>query len=67
MESAPSSEAKVPIGFSFAGLACGIKVKRRDLGLLISEVPAAAAGCFTTSTTRAASVRRGAAMLPREG
>ncbi len=67
MESAPSSDAKVPIGFSFAGSACGIKVKRRDLGLVLSEVPAAAAGCFTTSATRAASVRRGAAMLPREG
>lgn len=67
MESAPSSDAKVPIGYSFAGIACGIKVKRRDLGLLLSEVPASAAGCFTVSETRAASVRRSEALLPRAG
>lgn len=67
MESAPSSDGKVPMGFSFAGMACGIKVKRRDLGLLLSEVPASAAGCFSTSETRAASVRRSASLLPRSG
>ncbi len=55
------------MGYSFAGIAAGIKVKRRDLGLILSEVPAAAAGCFTRSATRAASVRRAESLLPKEG
>jgi acetylglutamate kinase len=58
---------KVPLGFSFAGIAAGIKVKRKDLALILSAAPAAAAGCFTRSETRAASVRRGERLLPCGG
>lgn len=53
-----------PLGFSFAGLCAGIKVRRRDLGLVVSSRPAVAAGCFTTSRGRAASVAWSAARVP---
>ena len=56
---------KVPVGFSFAGGAAGIKVKKRDLALILSEVPAVAAGCFTQSKSRAASIEWNAARVPR--
>ena len=54
---AASSEPKIPHGFTFAGIPAGIKVKRSDLMLIASEAPATAAGCFTRSKTRAASVK----------
>jgi acetylglutamate kinase len=57
---------KTPLGFSFSGIHAGLKVKRRDLGLVFSEVPAAAAGCLTQSKVRAPSVEWNAARLPRE-
>jgi acetylglutamate kinase len=57
-------ELRIPLGYSFAGMACGIKVKRRDLALLLSHAPASVAGRLTTSLTRAASVRRNALWLP---
>ena len=57
-------ELRIPLGYSFAGMACGIKVKRRDLALVLSHAPASVAGRLTTSLTRAASVRRNALRLP---
>lgn len=45
-----------PRGFSFAGVRCGLKNKRNDLGLIVSETPARAAGVFTTNNVRAACV-----------
>ncbi len=56
---------KTPLGFTYAGIAAGIKVKRRDLSLVFSSVPATAAGCFTRSRTRSASVDWCAARVPR--
>ncbi len=56
---------KIPLGFSFAGVASGIKVKRPDLALVLSELPAVAAGCFTQSKSRAACVDWNATRLPR--
>ena len=56
---------KIPLGFSFAGVAAGIKVKRPDLALVLSELPAVAAGCFTRSKSRAACVDWNVARLPR--
>ena len=38
-----------PIGFKAAGMHCGIKHKKNDLALLVSEVPASVAGVFTTN------------------
>ncbi|MDI1430818.1 bifunctional glutamate N-acetyltransferase/amino-acid acetyltransferase ArgJ [Polyangium sorediatum] len=57
---------KIPLGFSFAGASAGIKVKRSDLALVLSEVPAVAAGCFTRSKSRAACVDWNVARLPRK-
>ena len=44
-------------GFRFAGVSCGIKKsKKKDLALIVSEVPALAAGVFTTNRVKAAPV-----------
>jgi glutamate N-acetyltransferase/amino-acid N-acetyltransferase len=43
-----------PKGFQAGGLHCGIKRKRLDLGWIYSEVPAAAAGVYTTNLFQAA-------------
>jgi glutamate N-acetyltransferase / amino-acid N-acetyltransferase len=44
-------------GFRAAGIHCGIKREKADLALLVSEVPASAAGVFTTNKVKAAPVR----------
>jgi glutamate N-acetyltransferase/amino-acid N-acetyltransferase len=46
-------------GFRFAGLHCGIRPdpQRRDLALLVSDVPSSASGVFTQNRVRAAPVR----------
>jgi glutamate N-acetyltransferase/amino-acid N-acetyltransferase len=49
--------ATSPKGFRAAGIHCGIKRERPDLALLVSEVPASAAGVFTTNKVKAAPVR----------
>jgi glutamate N-acetyltransferase/amino-acid N-acetyltransferase len=48
--------SQIPRGFSFASAACGLKKSGLDLGLLVSEVPAAAAAVFTTNQVEAAPV-----------
>ncbi|MDZ7642291.1 MAG: bifunctional glutamate N-acetyltransferase/amino-acid acetyltransferase ArgJ [Desulfurivibrio sp.] len=51
-------------GFKAAAVKAGIRGKERlDLGLLVSEVPAAAAGVFTTNRVKAAPVLLGAERL----
>ena len=47
-----------PKGFRAGGVACGIKASstKRDLALIYSESPCAAAGVFTTNRVKAASV-----------
>ena len=42
-----------PQGFQTAGVYCGIKRKRKDLCLIVSDVEAAAAGVFTTNQVQA--------------
>src|SRR5262249_13346853 len=44
---------KTPLGFRYAGVHAGLKPVRRDVALITSEVPAAAAGCFTTNLAKA--------------
>ena len=52
-----AGDFQVP-GFSFAGVSAGLKKDGiRDLGLIYSEVPAQAAGLFTTNRVKAAPVR----------
>ena len=53
---APLSASDVPRGFTFAAMHCGLKRSRLDLGILISETPAAAAAVFTTNQIAAAPV-----------
>jgi glutamate N-acetyltransferase/amino-acid N-acetyltransferase len=56
-------------GFRFAGLHCGIRPdpERRDLALVVSDGPAAAAGVFTQNRVRAAPVRVCQERLPADG
>jgi glutamate N-acetyltransferase / amino-acid N-acetyltransferase len=44
-------------GFRAAGIHCGVKREKPDLALVVSEVPASAAGVFTTNKVKAAPVR----------
>jgi glutamate N-acetyltransferase/amino-acid N-acetyltransferase len=55
-------------GYRYAGLHCGIRPdrSRRDLALLISDVPASAAGVFTRNRVRAAPVRVCQERLPAD-
>lgn len=48
----------IPEGFSFAGIACGIakKKRKRDLGIIFSDVPARTTAVFTTNKVKAAPV-----------
>jgi glutamate N-acetyltransferase/amino-acid N-acetyltransferase len=43
------SASDIPRGFTFAATHCGLKKTRLDLGILVSDVPAAAAAAFTTN------------------
>jgi acetylglutamate kinase len=58
---------KIPKGFRFGGIACGLKPSRRDLALVVSDHPAAAAGVFTKNRAAAAPVQDARARVPAEG
>ena len=55
---------KTPRGFAYAGVNAGIKSVRKDMALVYSEAPCAAAGCFTVNKAKAAPVRDAEARLP---
>jgi len=60
----------VPKGFKFGATAAGVKQAgppRRDLALILSEVPCSAAGVFTVNRMRAAACEYGAGRLPASG
>lgn len=63
--SARLSASDVPRGFAFAATHCGLKRSRLDLGILISETPAAAAAVFTTNRVVAAPVLASRAHLQK--
>jgi glutamate N-acetyltransferase / amino-acid N-acetyltransferase len=46
----------VPRGFSFSSAHCGLKKRKADLALFVSESPASAAAVFTTNCVQAAPV-----------
>lgn len=52
----PVPAAVLPRGFRFGAAACGLKKSGLDLGLIVSEVPSAAACLFTTNRAKAAPV-----------
>ncbi len=56
-----------PKGFLASGIHSGIKKARKDLALVFSEVPARAAGIFTTSKVQAAPVLVCKQQLKRSG
>jgi len=49
----PEAKITSPLGFSAAGIHCGIKRKRKDLGLIVCSVPAVAAAVYTTNAFQA--------------
>ena len=56
---------RVP-GFRFAGVACGVKESRRkDLALIVSERPAAAAALFTNNRIKSPSIVSGRRRMAR--
>lgn len=57
---------KLPIGFRYAGVACGIKPHRPDLALVVSDCDAACAGAFTVNRAKAAPVVDAEGRLPAE-
>jgi acetylglutamate kinase len=58
---------RIPKGFRFSGVASGVKPQRRDLALVVSDVPAAAAGVFTVNRAAAAPVLDARDRVPAEG
>jgi len=53
----PAMSSTAPLGFKAAGVTCGIKASGKpDLGLLVCDVPATVAGCFTQNNVKAAPV-----------
>lgn len=45
-----------PQGFLAAGMYCGIRKAKKDIAMIVSEVPAAVAGVFTLNKTQAAPI-----------
>jgi glutamate N-acetyltransferase/amino-acid N-acetyltransferase len=52
-----SGNVTTPKGFQAGGIHCGLKYKKLDLGWLYSEVPAEAAGVYTTNLFKAAPIQ----------
>lgn len=54
----PEGSVATPKGFKAGGLHCGLKkTTRHDLGAIVCEVPAAAAGVYTTNVFQAAPIQ----------
>lgn len=56
----------LPKGFLASGVNCGVRRYRPDIGLLISEIPAVAAGVFTLNECKAAPVKYSSKLLPSD-
>ena len=57
MKKISSKHIVSPKGFTAAGVHCGIKQEKKDLAILVSEVPASVAGVFTTNAVQAAPLK----------
>ncbi len=53
----------IPKGFRFGAAHCGLKNRRNDVGIIVCDGPAQAAGLFTTNLVRAACVEYSAKMV----
>jgi acetylglutamate kinase len=58
---------KTPKGFRYAGVASGIKPQRRDVALIVSDVPAAGAAVLTSNRACSAPIQDLRGRLPAEG
>lgn len=74
MTDRPKTEAgktfSLPVGFRFGAVAAGVREaggSRKDLALIVSETPAAAAGVVTLNRMCAAAIKHAAARLPAAG
>lgn len=56
----------LPKGFLASGVNCGVRRYRPDIGVILSEVPAVAAGVFTTNQCQAAPVKYCRSVLPAD-
>lgn len=56
----------LPKGFLASGVNCGVRRYRPDMGLIISEFPAVAAGVFTLNECKAAPIRYTQTLLPAD-
>ena len=56
----------LPTGFTAAGVNCGVRRYRPDLGIILSDRPSTAAGVFTQNALAAAPVRHCQAILPAD-
>jgi acetylglutamate kinase len=56
-----------PRGFRFAGVHAGLKPVRKDFALVTSDVPAVAAGCFSTNLAAAAPIIDARPRVPASG
>lgn len=61
----PISASDMPRGFSFSSTHCGLKKRKLDLAILVSEKPARAAAVFTTNRVQAAPVQLSRAHLAK--
>ncbi len=57
MKKLSSKNIVSPKGFKAAGMHCGLKHKKKDLAVLVSNVPASVAGVFTTNAVQAAPLK----------
>lgn len=58
------SRTPLPTGFTAAGVNCGVRRYRPDLGIVISEKPCVASGVFTQNVCKAAPVKYSENLLP---
>jgi glutamate N-acetyltransferase/amino-acid N-acetyltransferase len=57
----------LPKGFSAAGISAGIKKKKKDMALIVSDVSAETAAVFTTNQVKAAPVKWGMRVVEHNG
>ena len=57
---------KLALGFQYSGVHAGIKPNRKDLALVFSQTPCAAAACLTQNRAKAAPVLDAEARLPSD-
>src|SRR5687767_2763936 len=58
------ARTRLPFGFTASGINCGVRRYRPDLGVILSDRDAVAAGVFTQSTAKAAPVTYCQSVLP---